>query len=150
MGSSLRILKCHLKYLDMSIAMSPEDIIREAAQYFIGVQLFDGYRGHSMFLDEADVVLLFSEADGGALLGVRFPSPVLPKEGIAYRGVMMRTPRDWILDIRVVLMDELGTGLALKGQRTVRPGWTELTIPADNWTITDSHFIEEWADPDTQ
>jgi hypothetical protein len=128
--------------------MNPEDVVKESEGYFVDAELYDGYLGRAIVLEGNDVILLFSGADSDDLFGVRFPSPVLPKEGLAYRGVMLRTPRDWILDLKVVLMEELGTGSAFAGQQTARSGWTELCIPADHWDLGDEDgVIGEWADP---
>jgi hypothetical protein len=128
--------------------MSTDEILQDATPYFVGVELSDGYVGTEIRRDHDDVVLLCTEAFSNDLLGFRFPYPDLPQEGWAYRGVAQRTPRDWILDLRIVLMEELDTGLARSGERTPRGGWWELRVPPEHWPKSDPDTpIGEWADP---
>lgn len=119
----------------------------EAKSYFIGVELFDGYIGHDVTQDGNDVVLQFSDVTRGVLLGVRFPGPVLPREGLAYRGVLLRNARDWILDLRIVLGEELATGVLFKAEPVARSGWTEFFVAPERWEGASGRTIGDWARP---
>jgi hypothetical protein len=58
----------------------------------------------------------------------------------------MRTARDWILDLKVVLDEEFGTGALFSGQRVQQQEWTELSIDLDNrWFLNErEHRIGDW------
>src|SRR5258708_36834537 len=105
---------------------SAETVVEDAKPYFVGAEIFDDrYVGHDIVLDENAAVLLLRDLRRDELIGVRFPIPLLPLEGIAYRGVWIRTARDWILDLKVVLDEELGTGALFAGLRVEHRGWAE-------------------------
>lgn len=123
------------------------DILEEARHYFISVELFEGYVGHDILSDGEDIVLQFHDLARGAVVSVRFPNPVLPQEGLAYRGVALRNPRDWILDLRVVLGEEIATGALFRSTPIERQGWKEFVVDPERWEGDPERKIGEWADP---
>ncbi len=122
-------------------------IIEEARPYFVGVELFDRYVGSDIVEDGDEVVLLFHERSDQMLFGVSFPAPAFPQEGLAYRGVFLRNARDWILDLKVVLTEEIATGILFTGEPLNRPGWTQFPIAPERWRGTPGRVIGEWKYP---
>lgn len=118
---------------------SVEAVVEDAKAYFVGVEVFnDRYVGYDIVLHDDDALLLVRDLRRHEVIGVRFPVPLLPLEGIAYRGEWMRTARDWILDLKVVLDEELGTGALFSGERVERQEWSELSIDFDNrWFLNE-------------
>ncbi len=112
------------------------DILQEAKRYFLGVELFDGYVGHDILSDGGDVVVQFRDLARGAVVGVRFPNPVLLQEGWAYRGVALGNLRDWILDLRVVLGEAIATGALFRSDPIERQGWEEFVVDSVRWEGT--------------
>lgn len=124
-----------------------QTVLDEAKQYFVNAELFDQYFGRDIVPDNSHAVLQFEDARHGTLYGVRFPSPTFPQEGLAYRGVSLRNARDWILDLKVVLDEELGTGSLFAIEPVTHPGWTELFVAPERWEGASGRAVREWQDP---
>jgi hypothetical protein len=110
--------------------------IEDAKRGFVGREVRGEsvrFVGDDIAVDGADLILRFHHVGVEEAFGVRFRNPALPQEGIAYSGIRMRTPRDWIQDLNIVLDEELLTGALLAGPRKPHDGWTELFIAPDRW-----------------
>ncbi len=117
--------------------------LAEMQQYWLDVAIFEGqlrdgsavrYVGEELALDGDWIVLKFRQIGSTELLGVRFPSPSLPEQsGMAYLDMPIETPRDWILDRRIVLDEELGTTALFTGTPVEHPEWTEYPIAPERW-----------------
>ena len=123
----------------------PAAVIEQAKPYFVGVEFEPGYVGHDIREDGDDAVLMFRDLAAGRVLGVRFPKPALPLEGVAHRGVWMRTPRDWILDLRIVLGEEIATRVLWREPPSEHAGWTEFGVAPERWPGTEGTIVD-WGD----
>jgi hypothetical protein len=127
--------------------VAPIQDLSAARPFFVDVELFEGYVGEDIEQYDRDVVLKFRSTGTGEILGVRFPAPAFPQEGLAYRGVWLRNVRDWILDLKVVLTEEIATGALFGIPPTPHIGWKELSLAPDRWAGEPGRTIEDWSDP---
>jgi hypothetical protein len=124
-----------------------QNLREEARPFFIGVELFDDYVGEDLEREDGDVILKFRSTTTNRIFGVRFPDPVFPLEGLAYRGIWLRNVRDWVLDLRIVLVEELATRALFEAPSIARPGWEELFIAPQRWEGQPGRTIGDWSDP---
>ena len=126
-------------------ATEPELVV--ARRYFADTRICDDYFGRDIAKIGDEVVLKFVHSRTGSSYGVRFPFPRFPVEGLAYSGTWMRNQRDWLLDLRVVLAEELQTLVIFEGHQVEHAGWTELTVAPERWPRGEG-VILDWGDPD--
>jgi hypothetical protein len=123
---------------------SAQDVIREARSLFVGVDVSAGFVGDDIIEGDGDVVLMIRRKGDGERIGVRFPKPELPLQGLALSGVWMRNAPDWIHDLRLVLMEELDTGALLESAVLHHADWTERFITDGAWPQEPDHRVQEW------
>ena len=133
-----------------AVDRDPLHVVSAARSRFVGMEFEhpDGdWVGHDMVVDGDSVIMQFVRVGHDEVLGVRLPVPVLPLEGMSYRGMWMRTTDDWLNDVRVTLMEEIDTGLPVWGDRIPHSDWTEIRLSFDPSTMKPSADpLTDWAE----
>ena len=110
----------------------------------MGAGVASGFVGDDVVEDEGDVVVMVRSTRTGERIGVRFPPPELPRQGLAHSGVWMRSASDWIHDLRLVLMEEFETGVLLESASVRHGDWTERFISEHGWPQDPDHKVGDW------
>jgi hypothetical protein len=104
----------------------------------------EAFRGEDVRLDGDTVLALVRRSGDGRLLGARLPAPLLPRPGLMYSDVLMRTTHDWTMDLRILLMEQLGTGADERRPRAEHDGWTEIDLWIDPFAAASAEPVGDW------